>query len=324
MTSNLLSNRLLVVDNEPALGRLIKNAAESAGFEVFVTKSPTAFSEKARVWSPTLVMLDLGMPGTDGIQLLRRLAADKSTAHVILMSGADSKVVEFRDLTRRCPRLEDGRRSSETRGVGGAAQVPRSVPSCKGAVVGRPCGGDRDGPAVSGISIKARLPHCADDRSRSACPLAPPGSRDGPPRPVHPARRGIRSHSQGDRLGRRDSGKAAGRLAGTQPRPRNRGQRFGQGRAGSQPARSTAQTLPKRGDRLRVDDAGTHRDRRHARSAANDGRADPATPQGLQIVDRRFRDGDFHRWSSCKKCPSPKSRSIDPLSSRCWTPKVAK
>jgi len=94
MTGNLLSNRLLVVDDDPLLGRLIKTAAESAGFEVFLTKSPTAFAEKARVWCPTVLMLDLGMPGTDGIQLLRGLAADQCAGHVILMSGADNKVVE--------------------------------------------------------------------------------------------------------------------------------------------------------------------------------------------------------------------------------------
>jgi EAL domain-containing protein (putative c-di-GMP-specific phosphodiesterase class I)/ActR/RegA family two-component response regulator len=94
MTSNLLSNRLLVVDPDPALGHLIKTAAESAGFEVSITKSATAFAEKARVWCPTVLMLDLGMPGIDGIQLLRGLALDQCPGHVILMSSADSKVTE--------------------------------------------------------------------------------------------------------------------------------------------------------------------------------------------------------------------------------------
>ncbi|MGA8402752.1 MAG: EAL domain-containing response regulator [Stellaceae bacterium] len=94
MLDNLLSNRLLIVDDDPVLGRQIKTAAESAGFEVYVTKSPIAFTEKARVWCPTVLMLDLGMPGTDGIELLRDLAADQCAGHVILMSGADSKIVE--------------------------------------------------------------------------------------------------------------------------------------------------------------------------------------------------------------------------------------
>ena len=78
MIGNLLSNRLLVVDDDPALGRLIKNSAESAGFEVSVTKNPKAFAEKARVWGPTVLMLDLGMPGPTASKLLRGLAADSA------------------------------------------------------------------------------------------------------------------------------------------------------------------------------------------------------------------------------------------------------
>src|ERR1700690_2908479 len=83
MDDNLLSNRLLVIDNEPALGRLVKNVAEAVGFEVFFTKNPSVFAETARNWCPTALMLDLGMPGTDGIQQPRGLVEDRCAAHVI-------------------------------------------------------------------------------------------------------------------------------------------------------------------------------------------------------------------------------------------------
>jgi EAL domain-containing protein (putative c-di-GMP-specific phosphodiesterase class I) len=91
---DLLGNRLLVVDDDPALGRLIKDAAERVGYEVIVTKNPSAVMDKARTWSPTVIMLDLGMPGTDGIQLLRGLGENGCAAEVILISGADDKVLE--------------------------------------------------------------------------------------------------------------------------------------------------------------------------------------------------------------------------------------
>jgi EAL domain-containing protein (putative c-di-GMP-specific phosphodiesterase class I) len=87
-------NRLLVIDDDLAVARIIKISAESAGFEVSITKNPKAFAEKARVWNPTVLMLDLGMPGTDGVQILRGLAADGCAGHVILMSVADRKVME--------------------------------------------------------------------------------------------------------------------------------------------------------------------------------------------------------------------------------------
>jgi CheY-like chemotaxis protein len=48
----------------------------------------------ARQWHPTVIMLDLKMPGTDGVQLLRSLAADNCSAHVVLTSGSDEKILE--------------------------------------------------------------------------------------------------------------------------------------------------------------------------------------------------------------------------------------
>src|SRR4029077_11100395 len=79
---------------EPALGQIVKRVAEACGFEVIVTNDPSAFTQAARRWHPTVIMLDLKMPGTDGVQLLRSLAADNCTAHVVLTSGSDVKIVE--------------------------------------------------------------------------------------------------------------------------------------------------------------------------------------------------------------------------------------
>jgi EAL domain-containing protein (putative c-di-GMP-specific phosphodiesterase class I)/ActR/RegA family two-component response regulator len=94
MADNLFGNRLLVVDDEPSIGRLVKRVAESVGFEVVATEDPVVFARTARQWHPTVIMLDLSIPGTDGIQLLRGLAADKCAAHIVLISGADGKVLE--------------------------------------------------------------------------------------------------------------------------------------------------------------------------------------------------------------------------------------
>jgi EAL domain-containing protein (putative c-di-GMP-specific phosphodiesterase class I)/AmiR/NasT family two-component response regulator len=87
-------NRVLVIDDEPAFSRLIKHTAEGSGFEVIITEDARDFATAARSWHPTVILLDLNMPGTDGIQLLRALAADQCAAHVVISSGADSKVLE--------------------------------------------------------------------------------------------------------------------------------------------------------------------------------------------------------------------------------------
>jgi EAL domain-containing protein (putative c-di-GMP-specific phosphodiesterase class I)/CheY-like chemotaxis protein len=90
----VLGNRLLVIDHEPAVGRLVKDAAERLGFEVVITQDPSISLKTVRGWLPTVVMLALKTPGIDGIQLMHGLADDRCAAHVILMSDVDDKVME--------------------------------------------------------------------------------------------------------------------------------------------------------------------------------------------------------------------------------------
>src|SRR5689334_11195366 len=94
MDQDLFSNRLLVVDDEPDLGRLVKRVAEELGFEVVATEDPAVFARIARQWRPAVIILDLNIPGTDGIELLRGLAADKCAAQVLVTSGEDRRVLE--------------------------------------------------------------------------------------------------------------------------------------------------------------------------------------------------------------------------------------
>lgn len=94
MAVDLFDGRLLIVDDEPAIARLLKRAAEGIGFEAIAVSDAQSFVTTARTWQPSVIVLDLQMPGTDGIELLRALAADKCRAHVVLASGFDHKVLE--------------------------------------------------------------------------------------------------------------------------------------------------------------------------------------------------------------------------------------
>src|SRR5690348_12837400 len=94
MADELFGDRLLLIDDEQALGQVVKRVVEACGFEAVVTNDPAVFTSAARLWHPSVIMLDLKMPGVDGIQLLRLLAADKCPAHIIITSGADEKVLD--------------------------------------------------------------------------------------------------------------------------------------------------------------------------------------------------------------------------------------
>ncbi|MBV9863426.1 MAG: EAL domain-containing response regulator [Alphaproteobacteria bacterium] len=87
-------DRLLVIDDEPAFGRIVKTIAERAGFAVKATEEPEEFELLAQSWHPSVIFMDLQIPGTDGVELLRKLTARRCDAWVILASGLDGKTLD--------------------------------------------------------------------------------------------------------------------------------------------------------------------------------------------------------------------------------------
>ena len=80
---------LLVIDDEPAITRLMKRVAEECGYAVIATTDADVFRQHVRDNDLALICLDLAMPGTDGIELLRFLAAEGCKCRVLIMSGSD-------------------------------------------------------------------------------------------------------------------------------------------------------------------------------------------------------------------------------------------
>jgi DNA-binding response OmpR family regulator len=86
--------RLLLIDDEPALAQFLATAAEDSGFEPRITSRDHDFREDFLETRPDMVALDLGMPGMDGVELLRFLAEHNYTAPVLIVSGFDRRVLE--------------------------------------------------------------------------------------------------------------------------------------------------------------------------------------------------------------------------------------
>ncbi|MGC2412815.1 MAG: EAL domain-containing response regulator [Stellaceae bacterium] len=86
--------RLLLIDDDPAFCRLITRVAEAQGFEVIVTDDPESFKRLVHSWAPTLIFMDLQMPGKDGIELLRDLALNRCAAPIVLSSGLDLRTLD--------------------------------------------------------------------------------------------------------------------------------------------------------------------------------------------------------------------------------------
>ena len=86
--------RLLVIDDEPALAEFVAQVATECGFQPILTGDDRAFRKAARAERPDIVALDLGMPGMDGVELLRFLAEEELRAPVLIISGFDRRVLE--------------------------------------------------------------------------------------------------------------------------------------------------------------------------------------------------------------------------------------
>src|SRR5919109_3357765 len=109
--------RLLVVDDDRALARTIENYLEDAGFEVDVAADAASARKQLAQHSYDMAIIDLGLPGEDGLSLTRSLREQGDFGLLILTGrqdttdrivgleiGADDyvmKPVELRELLAR-------------------------------------------------------------------------------------------------------------------------------------------------------------------------------------------------------------------------------
>jgi EAL domain-containing protein (putative c-di-GMP-specific phosphodiesterase class I)/ActR/RegA family two-component response regulator len=92
LTSN--EKRVLTIDDDGAACRTIDLVARTAGFEARSTSDATEFFRLVEDWQPTHLVLDLVMPGLDGVDVLHRLAEMGTDAQVIVTSGHGQRVAE--------------------------------------------------------------------------------------------------------------------------------------------------------------------------------------------------------------------------------------
>ena len=80
--------RVLIVDDEKAIQRFLKNALSSAEFSVHLAGSGKEALTAAVAIRPDLIILDLGLPDMDGVEVLRRLR-EWTKVPVIILSVRD-------------------------------------------------------------------------------------------------------------------------------------------------------------------------------------------------------------------------------------------
>lgn len=94
-----MERNLLVLDDDELVGAYVKRVAETLGLPVRTTTTADDFIDQLIVRQPTDIILDLQLGQSDGVQVLRILAAERCRARIILLSGFDDKVLAAaRDL----------------------------------------------------------------------------------------------------------------------------------------------------------------------------------------------------------------------------------
>lgn len=78
--------KILVVDDEPSITNLVSAYLKPEGYEVYVASDGNAGLKAARAFKPDLVILDVMLPGMDGIELLSRLRRE-SDIYVIMLTA---------------------------------------------------------------------------------------------------------------------------------------------------------------------------------------------------------------------------------------------
>ena len=145
---------ILLVDDEPKIRELARDYLEHAGFAVETAADGRAALVSARTRLPDLIVLDLGLPEIDGLEVIRTLRRDSSVPIVVLTArddeidkllglelGADDYVTKPFSPRELVARIKAVLRRSEPADDAGdvirAGEVTLDVPRMRVEVAGR-------------------------------------------------------------------------------------------------------------------------------------------------------------------------------------------
>jgi two-component system cell cycle response regulator DivK len=88
---------ILVVEDNPRNRKLVRDVLEYAGYRTLVAENGEQGVELASAHQPDLTLMDVQLPGIDGLEALSRLRADRATARLRVAALTASAMKEDRD-----------------------------------------------------------------------------------------------------------------------------------------------------------------------------------------------------------------------------------
>lgn len=98
MTAGALPLRVLIVDDEPAILRFLRTGLTAQGFIVSEAEAGRVALDSIRRHAADLVVLDLGLPDMDGLEVIRRAREQGSALPIIVLSSRDDEVSKITAL----------------------------------------------------------------------------------------------------------------------------------------------------------------------------------------------------------------------------------
>ena len=89
-------HRMLVVDDEPDMARGLRRILKIKGYDVHIAHTGEEAIERAREWHPNGILMDLKMPGINGVDAFREIRSFCPNAFVIFMTAFSRMVEEAR------------------------------------------------------------------------------------------------------------------------------------------------------------------------------------------------------------------------------------
>ena len=102
-----MPKRLLVVDDSPQLTRTVARVAEPLGFAIRTCNDPQHALDAFVEFRPDILMLDMHMPETDGIDVLHDILLTGIPTRIVVTSGHGDGLLQMAmDMARLQARLD--------------------------------------------------------------------------------------------------------------------------------------------------------------------------------------------------------------------------
>lgn len=78
--------RILVVDDHPTNLKLVSDVLQFEGYEIVKAADAEEAQDIVQAMPPDLILMDIALPGMDGLTLTRKLKADENTRHIVVVA----------------------------------------------------------------------------------------------------------------------------------------------------------------------------------------------------------------------------------------------